>query len=163
MSRAIIKDDCIVKLTTKNNIGVEVGTIPKGVGFERLRWDGNKLIDIFYLKEFYVDKNTFKLHITHKNNTNLVVMNYKDKNKLVVDSITNKVRIKTQLESNKLKNEEYKARRKNEYPDIGDQLEVIWLAIESFNIIPSKTSKMIQMIKDIKLKWPKPDSEDKQI
>lgn len=160
MSRAIIKDECIVKLTSETNIGIEVGTIPRGVGFERLRWDGNSLIDLLYLDEFYVDKNNFKLYISNRKNTNLVTMGYNDRNKLIVDPITTNVRLKTKDELNKLKNEEYRARRKKEYPSIGDQLEVIWLTIESLDKIPKKAEDMIQTINNIKLKWSKPNIGD---
>ena len=31
--------------------GIEIGALPKGVGFERVRWDGQKLIDLHELKK----------------------------------------------------------------------------------------------------------------
>ena len=155
MARAIIKGNRIVKLTTDPTLGVEVGMIPKGVGFERLRWDGEQLIDLADLTEFYISRNNFKLHIQEQPNTDLVEMNYQDRHKLMFDTATNKVRLKTQQEIDQPKNDEYKARRRSQYPPVGDQLGAIMDYLKTQPGIGSKLEQIIADIDEVKVKWPK--------
>lgn len=50
--KAILDGDRIVKFCIDG--GVEVGKPPRGVGIERLRWDGEKLVDLATLKDLWV-------------------------------------------------------------------------------------------------------------
>ena len=72
MARAIVKNGKIVKLTADPTLGIDVGVIPKGVWFERLRWDGEQLIDLADLTEFYISRNNF--NYIFKNNQILILL-----------------------------------------------------------------------------------------
>ncbi len=154
MSRAILNGDLIVKVTADPHLGTEVGYIPKGVGFERLRWNGFELIDLIDLDEYYVSRITFKLHLNPGKNRDLVQMQYQDRRYLLFDG--HKVRLKTRKEINKPKREEYIARRKAEYPDIGDQLGLIMDYLKTQQGIGKELEQTINRIDAVKRKWSKP-------
>jgi hypothetical protein len=94
--KAIIKEDIIVNITERGN--VEIGTLPKGVGVERLRWDGNKLVDLADLNEFWVRSTggSFELHAVKVPNSQLVLMTYANRNNLILENSI--IRIKTSQE-----------------------------------------------------------------
>jgi len=90
--KAIIDKDKIVKLSFDS--GTEVGDLPSGVGLERLRWDGDHLIDIssensLAPSAFYVEKlgSGFELHIVPSSAADWQVVNldYTQRNLLVDD------------------------------------------------------------------------------
>jgi len=91
--KAIVKEDIIVKLDSVN--GIEIGDIPKGVGFERLRWDGEKIVDLVDLSEFWVriSNNIFELHCIPVEYSQLVIMSYADRYNLTLNG--GNIRIKT--------------------------------------------------------------------
>ena len=153
MARAILNDDCIVKITVDPNLGREVGLIPKGVGFERLRWNGFEMIDLIDLDEYYVSRNTFKLHIKPASNRDLVKMQYQDRKYLFFDG--HKIRLKTQDEINKPKRDEYIARRRKEYPSISDQVALIMDYLKTKPGIGKELEQTINKIEVIKNRWPK--------
>ena len=80
--RAILDGDRIVKLCIEG--GVEIGKPPKGVGLERLRWDGKKLVDLASLNTIYVTRKNgaIQLHATAKKDAQKVKMKWKDRKKL---------------------------------------------------------------------------------
>jgi hypothetical protein len=91
--KALVEEDIIIKLDSMN--GVEIGNPPPRVGFERLRWDGSKIIDLADLSEFWVriKNNIFELHCIPVDNSQLVIMTYADRYNLVVNG--GSIRLKT--------------------------------------------------------------------
>ncbi len=154
MSRVILNGEMIVKLTVNPELGTDVGYIPKGVGFERLRWNGSELIDIAYLDEVYVSRITFRLYLNPGKNRDLVKMQYQDRKHLFFDG--HKVRLKTRKEINKPKRDEYKARRRAEYPSVGDQLGLIMDYLKTQRGISKELEQTINRIDAVKRKWSKP-------
>ncbi len=85
--RAIIHNhDMIAKICGPDE-GVEVGKKPTGVGLERLRFDGEKLLDIATLSEFYVVRRdgSWELHVVEVPGSQLVQMSHKQKWRLIND------------------------------------------------------------------------------
>lgn len=78
--------------------GVEVGTLPSGVGLERLRWTGTKLVDLADLTEIWVHPSSLQLHAVDVGGCTLVAMAYDDRRRLVQTS-TGGVRLGTVQES----------------------------------------------------------------
>ena len=81
--RVLIRNyDIINKINVPD--GVEIGSIPKGVGLERVRWNGNELIDLFDLTDIWVEfiNGTFILHCIKVPHSQLIKMNYADRKKL---------------------------------------------------------------------------------
>jgi len=56
---------------------------------------------------------------------------------------------------NILKEAPYINQRKNAYPDIGDQLDMLWHSIDQDAELKSKYFNFYQAIKSIKVKYPK--------
>ena len=96
--RAILTNDIIVQLTMSDSEGVEIGDIPKDVGIERLRFDGDKVVDLADLSAFWVESvlGGFMLHCIETTNSQYVEMSYADRKYLVYNSDT--LRLKTQEE-----------------------------------------------------------------
>ena len=82
--KALLKDDTIVKPL---NDGVDIGPVPKGVGLERLRFDGHRTVDLIDLDKIWVRfrKGRFELHVVPLEDCQLVSMRYGDRKNLVVD------------------------------------------------------------------------------
>lgn len=98
--RAILNDDIIVRWSMRD--GVEVGNISenkKNVGLERLRFDGEKVVDLADLTEMWVRKlpsGVFELHAVRVDNSQKVSMTYDQRKYLKSNS--SKIRLKTQEE-----------------------------------------------------------------
>ena len=155
MSRAIVNKDMIVKITVDPKLGIEIGSIPRGVGLERLRWDGSELIDLLYLDKFYVDRKTRKLHATKQPNCDKITMSYNDRFNLIEDPVSKKLRVMTDDEIKKPKKEEYIARRRKEYPSIGDQVALIMDYLKTKPGIGKELEQTINKIDEVKNRWPK--------
>ncbi len=84
--RAILDQDIILRLTMKNDQGVEIGSIPKGIGFDRLRYDGNEVVDIGTLNQLWVDKNK-AFHCRDVGGCQLVDMTYADRYNLIMSDV----------------------------------------------------------------------------
>jgi hypothetical protein len=85
--KALLKEDKILCLTLDQ--GVEIGNIPSGVSLERLRWDGSRLVDLFWERTIHVRCLTngyFELHAVNLPGTYAVAMSYKDRKQLRVTS-----------------------------------------------------------------------------
>lgn len=93
--RAIIHNTDMIAKVCGPDEGVEVGEKPAGVGLERLRFDGVKLVDIATLSEFYVVRGdgSWELHVVEVPGSQLVQMTHKQKWRLINDSGT--FRLKT--------------------------------------------------------------------
>lgn len=84
--KVLLNEDIIVKISA--TAPTEVGSIPKKVGLERLRYDGKKVVDLLDLKTIYVRKENggFSLHAIPVKNSQAVSMTYKDRKNLTVDT-----------------------------------------------------------------------------
>ena len=81
--KAILKDDIIINITLSDK-GVEIGDIPKGIGLERLRLNGQKVVDLATLNQMYVFEpvpNFYELHILPIGQ--LVQMTYSNRHNLI--------------------------------------------------------------------------------
>jgi len=141
--------DIINKVNTTD--GVEIGRVPKGVGLERIRWDGTKIVDLFTLESIWVEyKNgTFILHSIETPNSQLVKMNYKDRKKLWNDNGVYK--IKTDNQTLKETNLKY---RRSHYPMISDQMGAIMKYFATQHTLPEELQKILDDIEAVKEKYP---------
>jgi hypothetical protein len=91
--KAILDNDKIVRITESGD--TEIGTVPKDVGLERLRFDGEKVVDLANLSEFWVllVNGGFELHCVEVPKSQLVQMNYADRKYLRMNGIS--IRLKT--------------------------------------------------------------------
>lgn len=82
--RALIRQDLILSYTPD---GAEIGIPPKGVGMERLRYDGAKIVDLADLTTMHVTCNggVFVLHCTPVPGSQPVIMTYADRKNLVTE------------------------------------------------------------------------------
>lgn len=95
--KAILNEDMIVYIVERGN--VEIGLIPKDVGLERLRFDGQKVIDLVTLSEMWVriiGPGAFELHVIKVFASQLVTMGYGDRKNLTVENGI--IRVKTSQE-----------------------------------------------------------------
>ncbi len=131
--------------------GIEIGSIPKGVGLERVRWDGQKLIDLFNLHAIWIEcKNgAFILHCIEVPNSQLVIMEYKDRKKLWNDNGV--YSIKTHEQAQNELNFKY---RKAHYPSIGDQMGAIMKYFALQSGLPEGLLKAINDIEAVKEEYP---------
>lgn len=84
----------------------EIGALPKGVGLDRLRWDGKTLVDLDKLSAIWVRcrSGVFELHAVPVSGAQLVAMRYQDRKRLFIDGDT--IRIWTEQELEVLKSAE---------------------------------------------------------
>lgn len=94
--KAILEKDIIIHITERGDI--EIGKLPRGVGLERLRWDGEKIVDLADLDQIWVEEKNgvFILHAIEVPNAQKVIMTYADRKRLVKDA--GLIRLKTQEE-----------------------------------------------------------------
>ena len=94
--KAVLNEDIIIRTTQHGD--VEIGTIPAGVGIERLRFNGSNLVDLVSLNEIWVRHigGVFELHAISVYGAQLVQMTWADRANLKVDNGT--IRLKTVLE-----------------------------------------------------------------
>ena len=83
--RAILNNDLILSYTVKG--GVEIGTPPKDIGLERLRFDGSNIVDIASLSAFWVEKRSegFVLHCVEVPGSTYLEFAYADRKLLVLN------------------------------------------------------------------------------
>ena len=91
--RAILNNDLILSYTVKG--GVEIGTPPKDIGLERLRFDGSKIVDIANLSAFWVEKRSegFVLHCVEVPGSTYLEFAYADRKLLIING--DALRLKT--------------------------------------------------------------------
>ena len=91
--RAILNNDLILSYTVKG--GVEIGTPPKDIGLERLRFDGSKIVDIANLSAFWVEKRSegFVLHCVEIPGSTYLEFDYADRKLLIING--DALRLKT--------------------------------------------------------------------
>ena len=108
----------------------EVGPVPKGVGLDRIRWDGTKLVDLNNLSEFWVElnRNVFILHVVEKQEFQKVKMTYPERKNLINDNGTFRALTKEELEENisveqkEINKNNLRKAINNELGDINDQI-----------------------------------------
>ena len=95
--KALLVNDIIIRIVQTG--GVEIGAIPKGVGLERLRFDGTQVIDLADLNQIWVEQknNQFVLHVVDTGNCQLVTMTHADRKNLVNDGGTYRLKTETEL------------------------------------------------------------------
>ena len=154
--KAIIEKDKIVKFTIRDiPEAIEIGDVPEGSHIPDLRWTGTELLDLRNRTSFYVNVDTLEIHATNQPNTQLVYMDYEDKdNLIVIDGI---VRVKTEDEKNEKTINSYKYRRRHDYPDLGDQIGAIMKYLKEKDDIPDELTQIISYIDDVKEKYEKPE------
>lgn len=83
--KAVIDRDIVVALHAGDT---EIGPLPPGVGIERLRWDGERLVDIGELSEIWVEHHAggFRLHAVEVPGATLVPMTYRQRRRLTLNS-----------------------------------------------------------------------------
>jgi hypothetical protein len=156
MARVILQTDGRIKKITSNpGLGIEVGDLPKGVGLERLRWDGEKIVDLNDLDEMWVNPTTKICYPSEKPGLRKVIMKWKEREHLKVEGDI--VRLKTKEEIDEPKKNEYMNRRRKEYPPIGDQLDMIWKFLDTQPNKSPEIESMLNYIKSVKDKWKKPE------
>lgn len=85
--KATLDRDIIVHLTPHG--ATEIGSLPKGVGLERLRWDGKRVVDLADREEIWVEPlggGGFALHAVKVPRAQLVKMSYGARRSLVMES-----------------------------------------------------------------------------
>lgn len=136
--RAILKEDFIIKISEKH--GEKIGKLPKGVGLERLRFDGEKVVDLSEAKEIWVRPKGgtfFELHAVEVSGSQKINMSYRDRRKLILDK--GQVKLLTE--------EEHKAKQILENDDIEDNRK-LRKDMDNFieNLTFSKIDKHIEVV-----------------
>lgn len=93
--KAILNRDIILQINTGET---EIGAIPRGVGLERLRWDGSQIVDLVGMAGFWVEHRggVFVLHCVPVEGAQFVSMAYADRRRLMNDNGT--IRLRTPAE-----------------------------------------------------------------
>lgn len=144
--KAVVREDIIVYLTEKGD--TEIGEIPKGVGLERLRWDGEKVVDLAGLNQIWVREvnGVFELHAVKVNNSVLVDMAYADRKRLKVVP-GNGIHVLTTEEISELKEKErvkklranVAAHLEKSFGNLTAQNQLVLLALIASLIVYSRT------------------------
>ena len=102
--RAILKNDLIVSYTVKETEGVEIGTPPKDIGLERLRFDGSNIVDIASLSAFWVEPRSegFILHCVEVPGSEYLEFAYADKKLLILNGGTLRLKAPEEVEAEQL-------------------------------------------------------------
>jgi hypothetical protein len=83
--RAILNSDMIIGISFSDD-ATEIGPLPKGIGLERLRFDGDKVIDLADLSDIWVkigSGGAFGLHCIDIGDCQLVAMAYSQRDLLI--------------------------------------------------------------------------------
>jgi hypothetical protein len=98
--KVTLREDMIVSPAGDSEI---IGPLPKGVGLERLRCDGKKIIDLITLETMWVRNvgGVFELHAVSVPGSQRVVMTYADRKRLYADGDVIRVRTEKQDEEQK--------------------------------------------------------------
>jgi hypothetical protein len=79
---------------------IEIGNMPKGVGLERIRWNGKSVVDLMTLDEIWVrhQRGVFEFHAVSVPESQRVAMTYADRKRLHVESGVIRVRTEQDME-----------------------------------------------------------------
>jgi hypothetical protein len=153
--KAYLKDDIIIK--TNLTKGVEIGNKPSKIGWERVRWDGKKLIDLNAERDTkYIDPHGI-MHCIELPGTQPVFMKWSERKRLRRINGTWFLLSEEAMENEKAMFEETLMlnKRKVNYPSKGDQLDAILRYLEKQNDLTEELEGVITKWKDIKAKFPK--------
>jgi len=141
--------DIINKVNVPN--GIEIGSVPKGVGLERVRWDGKKLIDLFTLHSIWVEytNGAFILHCVEVPHSQLVTMEYRYRKKLWNDNGVYSIKTDEQIQ-----NEANLKYRRTHYPLMSDQMGAIMKYFALQSNLPEELQKAIDDIETVKEEYP---------
>lgn len=122
--KAVLDRDIILWITERGD--TEIGSIPKGVGPERLRFNGTNVVDLADLSSIWVKHlgaNSFELHAIEVPGSQKVTMTYQDRKNLVMDNGTIRLKTVTEITAEKeiQKNSMIKNRLRQAFKrDVGD-------------------------------------------
>lgn len=135
---------------------IDKGSIPAGVGLERLRWTGKALVDLSGLDKIYVEhvNGGFLLHAIKVPYSQLVKMTYRDRKKLWNDNGVFKIKSDAQIQTEL--NLQY---RKSHYPKISDQIGALMKYMATKDDLPNELKEIIDEIDNVKNKYPKDEIE----
>lgn len=127
--RAILNNDIIVTLTMDTTNGTEIGDLPKGVGLERLRFNGTEIVDLATLSAFWVEPiaGGFMLHAVRVPNSNYIEMAFEDRKHLQINGgvpsikTPEQIAIEEQAEQIRLLKNALRIRLRGTVGDIQDQ------------------------------------------
>lgn len=156
--KAVINQDKILYFSEKAGT-IEVGSAPRGAGLERIRWTGEKLVDLAGLSQIWVSPlggKSFDLHAHQMPGSQLVDMEYVDRKRLTIDN--GLIRLKTEDElisekkASKILIEKNKVRRRLALKngDTSDQLadayKLIFMLIEYIREPTPAIEKLLDII-----------------
>ena len=101
---AILNNDIIIALTISEN-GTEIGSLPAGVGLERLRFDGDKVVDLAAVSEIWIKISiggAFELHCIDIGGCKLVAMAYSQRDLLINIDGTYSIKTAEQIEAERI-------------------------------------------------------------
>jgi len=100
--KAVLEEDIIINITERGT--VEIGQLPSGIGLERLRWNGSKIIDLAELSEIWVRKTAsgFQLHCVEVPGSQLVQMTYADRKNLTTNGGAVRIKTAEELEAERI-------------------------------------------------------------
>lgn len=132
---------------------IDKGSIPAGVGLERLRWTGKALVDLASLDSIWCEyvNGAFLLHAIEVPFSQLVKMTYRDRKKLWNDNGVYKIKSDSQIQTEL--NLQY---RKSHYPSINDQIGALMKYMARiYDGLPKELKEIIDEIDTVKNKYPK--------
>jgi hypothetical protein len=163
--KAILNEDIILQFS-QTPVAVEVGRVPKGVGMERLRFNGHRVVDLMDLAVIYVRPigPSFELHAVQVLGSQAVNMSYTDRGRLFKEK-NGMIRILNEDEQDARKIQELlsqlKARHRSslkskvsdEKDMLADAFKLIFLLIvysrNPYPMIGNFFDQLIPIIKDI--------------
>lgn len=150
MKVIIHNHDRIKKISS--TVGTEVGSLPKGVGLERIRWTGSKIVDLVELSSIWVERKNgaFVLHAIKIPYSQLVQMEYKDRKKLCIEDGIFKIKSDEQIQTEL--NLQY---RRSHYPLVSDQMGALMNYIKTLPNLPEELQLLVDKIEAVKIEYPK--------
>ena len=117
--KANLREDIITTLT--ENGTTDIGQLPKNVGMERLRFDGERVIDLETLDYLWVRcvNGVFELHVIKVPGSQKINMKYK-KRKILFEEDDGTIRLKTEQE---ITNERLDGKRKQILVQLNQKLK----------------------------------------
>lgn len=98
MTWAVLREDVILRIT-RQGPATDIGALPKGVGFDRLRFDGKRLVDLADLETIYVRPSPggYDLHVVAVPGSQPVTMRYAERKRLTMEGGT--IRLMSEAEA----------------------------------------------------------------
>ena len=98
--RAILNNDIIVTLVSDPSKGTEIGDIPKGIGMDRLRFNGVEVVELSELSAFWVEpvSGIYVLHAVQVQNSYYVEMAFDDREYLHINNGVLTIKTPEQIE-----------------------------------------------------------------